>query len=137
MVLRLVKSSGVIATIAIGLAGCAGNNGLSNITTSSVPPKPTVDPICVQLAGEIDSMRKGGILAKVDKASRRKKRLGRADVKKVNAYILASEQFQARCGKVPVMVAKPPVTTVGAVKPVSGQKVGNVTVKPAITATKR
>jgi hypothetical protein len=137
MFLRIIKSSGIVATIAIGLAGCAGNNGLSNITTASVPPKPTVDPICVQLAGEIDSMRKGGILAKVDTATRRKRRLGRDDVKKVNAYILASEQFQVRCGKVPVMVAKPPMTTIGAVKPATVQKVGTATVKPLVKTTKR
>lgn len=119
---KILMSTSAIAVMMIALAGCAGNNGLSSITTASVPPKPTVDPICVQLAGQIEGMRKNGILAKVDSAAHRKKSLGRSDVKKVNAYILASEQFQARCGKVPIMVAKPAPVTVSGLTPATTQK---------------
>ena len=140
MLSRFLKLSGVVAVIAVGLAGCAGNNGLSNITTASVPPKPkpTVDPVCVQLAGQLDGMRKAGIIAKVEKATKRKRRLGSSDVKKVNAYMIASEQYQARCGKVPVLVAQPKPVTVSGLQPVTANgQPATAAAKPPATTVKK
>lgn len=87
------------------LAGCADSNNLfnssssSNLTTSSVSPAtaPKVDPVCVSLSAQIDSLRKDGISEKVEKASQKKYKLTTAELAKADQLNKVNADFQSKC----------------------------------------
>jgi hypothetical protein len=96
----------VIAALAAALAlGACSSDGLlsGNTTTSALPEKPKVDPACVTLASQIDTLRKDGAADRVAEASKGKgatvtvKRESLAKVAELNK---ANAEFQAKCGTV-------------------------------------
>lgn len=130
--IRIVGMGGVVGLL-LSLGGCASDGSL--MTTSSVtkpPPAPKVDPACVQLSAKLDSMKKDGIAAKVEKASVRKAKLSRKDLAKVSEYMKASEEFQAKCAAEPVKAAATPTVAAPTVA-----KPAAVAAKPAIAKAKQ
>lgn len=104
----MLARSFIFATAAAGaalLAGCADGSSLfnssssSNLTTSSVSPPaaPKVDPVCVSLASQIDSLRKDGISDKVEKASQKKYKLTTAELAKADQLNKVNADFQSKC----------------------------------------
>ncbi len=98
-----------LGTIMTTLAGCAndGSLGSSNLTTSAVTPvaaaTPKVDPACVALAAQIDTLRQEGTIDRLQQASQGKtasvqvKRASlakQADLNRVNA------EFQTKCATI-------------------------------------
>jgi hypothetical protein len=101
---------------ALLLAGCAGEGSenlfttgsLNSTPTAAAAPEPKVDPICVSLVSQIDSLRKEGIADKIEKAAARKYRLTSADLKKANHLTKASADLQMRCSTITPASAQPP-----------------------------
>ena len=87
---------------AMALAGCA-NNGLlggSNFSTASVPETPKVDPACVMLTSQIETLRKEGIADKVEKAAAKKYKMMVADLVKADQLNKANAEFQLKCSSI-------------------------------------
>jgi hypothetical protein len=84
----------------IALAGCA-NSGLlgSNFSTASLP-EPKVDPACVMLTAQIDTLRKEGIVDKVEKAAAKKYKMIVADLVKADQLNKANAEFQSKCSTI-------------------------------------
>ncbi len=96
------------------LAGCASDNtilGGSAVTTSSVAPAasvavapgammPKVDPACVALTAQIDTLRKDGVTERIEKVSAGKTKtvsVKRASLVKMTELDKANAEFQAKC----------------------------------------
>jgi hypothetical protein len=82
----------------MALAGCAGDGLLgSNFSTASVPETPKVDPACVMLTAQIDTLRREGIADKVEKAAAKKYKMMVADLVKADQLNKANAEFQLKC----------------------------------------
>ncbi|HXF53484.1 MAG TPA: hypothetical protein VNK52_05110 [Hyphomicrobiaceae bacterium] len=89
---------------ALALAGCANMEGLGGggqMTTASVPPQPKIDPSCVILASQIDSLRDEGVPDKIAKAAANKYKMKTADLVKADQLTKANAEFQAKCSTLP------------------------------------
>lgn len=91
------------------LVGCANDEGLASLTTSSVTPGPAtlasrVDPACISLSEQIETLRKDGIPDKVEKAAAKKYKMKSADLAKADQLNKINAEFQTRCSTLP---AKP------------------------------
>lgn len=118
-------SYALVAAFGISLAGCANDGGgmFGATTTASIPEKPKVDPACVQLAAQIDTLKKDGAVEKLEKAAASKKhKMTQADLSKVAQLNKANSEFQARCTTM----------TTAQLAPAAGQAPSN---SPAQTAT--
>lgn len=84
---------------ALLLAGCAGDGGFlgDTLTTSSVAEPPKVDPVCVTLTAQIDTLKKDGIAEKIEKAAAKKYKMTPADLTKADQLTKANSEFQAKC----------------------------------------
>jgi hypothetical protein len=96
-------------TMALMLAGCAGGMG-TGLTTSSVTPqakvaaKPAVDPSCVALSSQIQSVRQEGTPARVQAVSSGKTKMvsiKRTSLAKVAELDRLNSEFQMKCSKYP------------------------------------
>ncbi len=89
---------------ALGLAGCANNGSLggANVTTQSIPKKAKMDPACVALAAQIESIRQEGTVGRVEKAAVGKSKnvvIKRAALGKVAELNKANAEYKALCSK--------------------------------------
>lgn len=99
-----------VATLA---AGCS-TLGDTMMTTASIPEPPKVDPACITLTAQIDTLRKDGIAEKIEKAANKKYRMTPLDLAKADQLNKANADFQARCS---TLTPKPPVQQTAAVQP--------------------
>ena len=101
------RTMGIAALVFAGslAAGCAENG--ANLSTASVASdktamaQPKVDPACVSLANQIDTLRKDGTVEKLEKASTGKTanvQVKRAALAKQAELNRANADFQTRCG---------------------------------------
>lgn len=87
------------------LVGCANDGGL--LTTSSVSPgsstalAPRVDPACVSLSEQIETLQQEGVAQKVEKAAARKYKLKSADLAKADQLNKINAEFHTRCSSLP------------------------------------
>lgn len=104
-----------VALIVLGaglMAGCASEGNIlggSTVTTSSVAPAattaplamaPKVDPACVALTAQIDTLRKDGVTERIEKVSAGKTKtvsVKRASLVKMTELDKANAEFQAKC----------------------------------------
>lgn len=102
MVGRIFGKTAVVFLACGFLAGCASEGGLSTATIA--PEKtaaPKVDPVCVSLAAQIDSLRQDGTVEGLEKAATGKtakvsvKREALAKQAELNK---ANTEFQMKCG---------------------------------------
>ncbi len=92
-------------TAALVLGACSATDGLLGgaTTTSAIPEKPRVDPACVTLASQIDTLRKDGVADRVAEAAKGKSatvNVKRESLGKVAELNKANADFQAKCGTV-------------------------------------
>jgi len=100
---------------ALLLTGCAGEGGFlsDTLTTSSVAEAPKVDPVCVSLASQIDTLKKEGVAEKIEKAAAKKYKMTAADLTKADQLTKANAEFQAKCSTLspkPATTAQAPAT---------------------------
>lgn len=90
------------------LGGCSSDGTFlgSPITTGSIQQAQNVDPACVSLTAEIDSLMKEGVAEKVEKAASSKYRLKKADLAKADRLNKANAEFQDRCALNPTTPAE-------------------------------
>ena len=101
---RTITTSALFALAAFS-AGCA-NDGSNALSTASVAPDkvaqaPKVDPACVSLASQIDTLRKEGAVERLEKAAEGKTssvQVKRASLAKQAELNKANADFQAKCG---------------------------------------
>ena len=107
----------IIASAGFTLTGCAGDGGGYNMnmfgatTTASIPEKPAVDPACVSLTSQIDTLKKEGVADKIEKAAAKKYKMTQADLTKAAQLNKATADFQARCSSLT------PAQATGTVRP--------------------
>lgn len=98
---------GISALFAIGLlAGGCANDGTGLMSTSSVAADkvamaPKVDPACVSLTSQIDTLRKEGAVESLEKAASGKSasvKVMRTALAKQAELNKANADFQAKCG---------------------------------------
>lgn len=111
MIKRLGASAAFILAASL-IAGCAGPSG-GGLATASIPEVPKVDPVCSQLASQIEALRAEGVSMKVENAAAKKYKMKPADLSKAAQLNKANEDFQARCATVPVRSAVPPIAPSG------------------------
>jgi hypothetical protein len=99
------RASSALVLAGVLLAGCAdGNDGI--FTTGSLTGGPQTaaaekaDPACMSLASRIESLRKEGIPAKIEKAAAKRYKMTQADLGKADQLTKANADFQARCSTV-------------------------------------
>jgi hypothetical protein len=117
-----VTTIAVIASAGLSLAGCAGDTGaglFAPTTTASIPEKPKVDPACITLTSEIDTLRGEGIAEKIEKAAAKKYKMTVADLSKAAQLNKANAEFKAKCSSLMTTAQGAPavageVTTAGA-----------------------
>jgi hypothetical protein len=104
--LTKLRAPGALLIGGMALAGCA-NDGLlgSNFSTGSVPETPRVDPACVMLTAQIDTLRKEGIADKVEKAAAKRYKMMVADFVKADQLNKANAEFQLKCSTITPMPA--------------------------------
>jgi len=106
-----IRASSALVLATMLLAGCAadGSGSISNpFTTGSVnadstqqaTAAPKVDPQCVALVSRIETLRKEGIVEKVEKAAAKKYKINDKDAAKVDQLNKANADFQARCSTI-------------------------------------
>ena len=100
---RTISSFAIIA-LATFAGGCA-NDGSGLATASVAPDKvaqaPKVDPVCVSLASQIDTLRKEGAVERLEKAAAGKTtsvQVKRTSLAKQAELNKANADFQAKCG---------------------------------------
>lgn len=102
---KFATTSALFALAAFG-GGCA-NDGSNGLSTASVAPEkvavaaPKVDPACVSLASQIDTLRKEGAVERLEKAAAGKTssvQVKRASLAKQAELNKANADFQAKCG---------------------------------------
>ena len=113
------RASSALVLAGVLLAGCAmeGNDGI--FTTGSLTGGPQTagaeksDPVCMSLASRIETLRKEGIPAKIEKAAAKRYKMTQADLGKADQLTKTNAEFQARCSTVktaPVTADVPPST---------------------------
>lgn len=101
---KFATTSALFAIAALA-AGCAAD-GSGALSTASVAPEkvaaaPKVDPACVSLATQIDSLRTEGTVERLEKAAAGKTssvQVKRASLAKQAELNKANADFQAKCG---------------------------------------
>lgn len=138
-----------------GLVGACANDGSlmgSSLTTSSVdaaqqakaaPVQPKIDPACIQLAAQIDTLRKEGVVERISQAAEGKStsvQVKRASLAKMTELDKANAEFQAKCSNTPApatatapVTSQPAKSTEAPAKP-AAKKTSSA--KPADTAAK-
>jgi outer membrane murein-binding lipoprotein Lpp len=105
MTVRTIATLSTIALAGFLAAGCA-NDG-SGLSTASVAPDktavvvPKVDPACVTLSSQIDSLRKEGSVERLEKAAAGKTsnvQVKRASLMKQAELNKAYGDYQLKCG---------------------------------------
>ncbi|MFN0218119.1 MAG: hypothetical protein ACKVP4_04795 [Hyphomicrobium sp.] len=94
-----------LAALAAAVSGCS-NSGAPLATASVAPDKPVVaqprvDPACVALASQIDTLRAEGTVERLEKAAAGKTanvQVKRASLAKQAELNKANADFQTRCG---------------------------------------
>lgn len=87
-----------LAAAALIVAGCSNfGEGLLNTASIPEPQAPRVDPACVTLTAQIDSLRKDGVQDKIEKAAAKKYKMTPLDLAKADQLNKANADFQARC----------------------------------------
>jgi hypothetical protein len=99
------RASSALVLAGVLLAGCAmeGNDGI--FTTGSLTGPQTAaaekaDPACMSLASRIETLRKEGIPAKIEKAATKRYKMTQSDLGKADQLTKANAEFQARCSTV-------------------------------------
>lgn len=122
-------SYALVAAFGITLAGCANDGSGGGLfgatTTASLPEKPKVDPACVSLTSQIDTLKKEGVADKVEKAAAKKYKMTQADLTKAAQLNKANADFQARCA----------TTTTAQLSPASGPATSTTSVQAATSAS--
>ena len=108
MPMRLILSATLLGLASL-LAGCAAD-GLGGMTTSAITTPaaatptasqaPKVDPACVTLTSQIDTLRKDGVTERVEKAAAGKAaivKVKRESLVKMTELAKANAEFQAKC----------------------------------------
>lgn len=95
MSIRLATNFLAIAAAAALVAGCSSLG--DSMTTASIPEPPRIDPACVTLTAQIDTLRKDGIQEKIEKAAAKKYRMTALDLAKADQLNKANAEFQTRC----------------------------------------
>ena len=135
----------VVATLSAALltGACSSDGGLlGGTTTSALPEKPKVDPACVTLASQIDTLRKEGVADRVEQAAKGKgatvsvKRDSLAKVAELNK---ANAEFQQKCGTVApaaatLAPAAPATKAVSSAPPVAAKTKAVAAAAPAAPA---
>jgi hypothetical protein len=100
--LRKLRTPASIFIGAMLSVGCANDGTFlgNNLITSSVS-EPQVDPVCVTLTTQIDTLRKDGISEKIEKAAAKKYKMTSADLTKADQLNKANTEFQAKCSTMP------------------------------------
>lgn len=101
---KFATTSALFAAAALA-AGCA-NDGSTALSTASVAPDkvaaaPRVDPACVTLASQIDTLRKEGAVERLEKAAAGKTasvQVKRTSLAKQAELNKANADFQTKCG---------------------------------------
>jgi PBP1b-binding outer membrane lipoprotein LpoB len=99
---KKLHAPGALLIGAMALAGCA-NDGLlggSSFSTASVAETPKVDPACVMLTSQIETLRKEGIADKVEKAAAKKYKMMVTDLVKADQLNKANADFQLKCSTI-------------------------------------
>ena len=100
--LKKLRAPGALLIGAVALAGCA-NDGIlsgSHFSTASVPETPKVDPACVMLTSQIETLRKEGIADKIERAAAKKYKMMVADLIKADQLNKANAEFQMKCSTI-------------------------------------
>jgi outer membrane murein-binding lipoprotein Lpp len=142
--LRMTAAAAALTTIA--LAGCADGSG-SMLPTASVDAAPAqaaevrearaprVSPACVNLAMQIDTLRKEGSIERLEKAaagSGATVPVKRASLSKQVEYNKLNAEFQAKCGPpIPMQAAAPQQAAATAAKAAGAAQ---TPLKAAVTA---
>ncbi|MCB1485110.1 MAG: hypothetical protein KDJ17_09485 [Hyphomicrobiaceae bacterium] len=115
-----LRSMAVAAGFGLLAAGCSSDGGLQTASINKpAEPVATVDPTCVALTNQIDTLRKQGSIEKLEQAAagkstsvkvKREALVQQAELNRVNA------EFQTRCGPKLPQVAS--TVQVPAVQPV-------------------
>jgi hypothetical protein len=103
----------------MALAGCA-NDGLlggSGLMTASVPETPKVDPACVALTSQIETLRKEGVAERVEKAAAKKYKMTVMDLAKADQLNKANADFQMKCSTITPKAATTSASLVPAPSP--------------------
>lgn len=104
-----IRASSALVIAAGLLAGCAadgsnpfttGTLGTNNEGTQQAVATPKVDPQCVALISRIETLRKDGIVEKIEKAAAKKYKMTVADAQKADQLNKANADFQARCSTI-------------------------------------
>jgi hypothetical protein len=100
--LTKLRAPGALLIGGMALAGCANDGllGSSNFSTGSVPETPKVDPACVMLTAQIDTLRKEGIADKVERAAAKRYKMMVADLVKADQLNKANAEFQLKCSTI-------------------------------------
>jgi len=78
-------------------AGCSAIGDSMSPTTASIPDQPRVDPACVTLTAQIDTLRRDGVQDKIEKAAAKKYKMTPLDLAKADQLNKANADFQTRC----------------------------------------
>lgn len=140
MLVRSIVFSALAAGSAL-VSGCADSTSVfgngANLTTASVAPAAAkVDPACTALTTQIDTLRKEGIVEKIEKASLKKYKMTTAELVKADQLNKSNADFQTKCTSYkPSMAAAPsaPVTASAATAAASAAKAA-AAAKPASEA---
>ena len=132
------------------LAGGCANDGSNALSTASVTPdklaaaqsQPKVDPVCMSLASQIDTLRKEGTVERLEKAASGKSssvQVKRTALAKQTELNKANAEFQTRCGPAlpkaqSAQAPAAPVAAVAATAPPVGKPM-TTSVAPIAAAT--
>jgi PBP1b-binding outer membrane lipoprotein LpoB len=99
---KKLRAPGALLIGAMALAGCANDGilGGSHFSTASVSETPKVDPACVMLTSQIETLRKDGIADKIEKAAAKKYKMMVADLIKADQLNKANAEFQMKCSTI-------------------------------------
>jgi len=99
---------GAAMTVALVAGGCSGDNGAGFFSTGSlaeapqpVAAKPSVDPVCVTMAAQIDKLRQGGTIDRLEKVADGRTpdvTVKRASIATQAQLNRANADFIAKCG---------------------------------------
>ena len=122
-----------VLVAATALSGCAGSPGE---TTGALPEVPKPDPVCSQLAAQIDQLRREGVHTKIENAAVKKYKMTPADLAKAAQLNRANDDFQMRCSKAPrgAPTAMPAAPAVAPVKSVPAKTAALAPAAPAAAA---
>ena len=146
------RTFGILAALVSAAAACGGcaNDGSNPLSTASVVPDKApaaqqmaakVDPVCVSLSSQIDTLRKDEAVGRLEKASAGKSasvQVKRASLMKQAELNKANADFQSKCGpKIPAAqtAQAAPATVPGAaqVAPVMAAAAATTQAKAAAT----